>query len=404
MSILPHAFNGRTISTERSDGIAVPSIVKETKKPIGGIGMTLRWSFRAAAHDDTAPVDVIFSHIESPDAFSKACEDIPPDVARKSSDIERDDSLGCCASVHVSDATLLMCVVIHLHRSTSFEYELDDETGTRECTFDIGVERFDRASWNFWNQTDDTAAPKQSWHKWDFSWGEFEHLPFTWRRLAKNYTEEPSKLPIPLRYHAAGDRFASASDSRDRVSTGDAPHEALVRLYDLRARIYAKMIPARPVVTRSLTTPQSRELLRATLEWRFSRDEAANRFREVFRRYIVMGYTSRLFGPYRQEGNHVGHGRKPRKFRNLDQYKPYALPVRILNQIYQADGTFAGNVEEDQGQRTKRNGTVRVPEKRRAVGAQFKPRKMRNDEAYAAKLRVPRVADDLFLRLGRSTT
>lgn len=403
VTILPHAFGGHTVSADPRDGVDVPHVVTEIRKPIGGIGMTLRWSYRAAPHDDHDPVDIIFSHIDDPSAFSTRALRLPASIASLADDVEEDDEMGWCACVRVCDASRLMGVVVFLSRTTTFKYELDDPSGTRECTFDIGVERYDRASWNFWNQTDDTAAPKQSWHKWDFSWATWDVLPFTWRRLAVNIRETVlTRLPMPLRFHVARYRADLAATSAEQTDD-----EALRTLRRMRERHYRARVPRKAVVTRSLKTEQSRELIRATFERRFGRDdvEAAARSADVLRRYIMVGYTSRLFGPYRQEANHVGHGRKPRVFRHLTQYRPEALPVRVLNQIYQSDGTFRGNL----GRRRRRDDPNEDDEtraaRRLAKRKSRPPRQMQNDVLYAERLRAPPIDDGFFLALrGRAMT
>ena len=376
------------------------SFLKPKHRVIGGVGRTLRWVVTATDHSDSEPVILLLSNVTGnehdlivatyglPDWLQVCISDVEVD--------EEDDEYGTCATLYISDARCLLQVVAHLHQSVSFSYIVEDTS--RERLFEFGVERFDRSRWNFYNQTEVTAAPKQSWHKWTFDWmpSDWKVLPFTWARLCANLDAlDPMSAPSPLCHHLVTFRIACAESaletgSPDMIppaptpacsvkSTSD-PREVL----EARRRMWKRTLPTQRHVTSSLTDAQAEELLLAMYVIRYvgqpeSRLEAAY---GTMRDYIMHGYTARIFGPYRQEARHVGHGRTNRKFKTLSQYQPQNLSIRVLNGMYQLDGSLKGRGMRTQtaGRGGRGRGRGRIPVAKRA------PRSMTNDARYHGRL------------------
>ena len=256
--ILPPLFNGNVIDNKRS--YIVPHFMKETIKPIGGIGLTVRWTYKSIKHDDHDEVGLLCMNIEDSEKFEDAVISLTTCcIVKRDGEYEQDDEYGNCTSLIIFDAQHILAVALFIEKYTKFKYEIDDD-GTRQREFEIGIERFDRSNWNFWNQTEETAAPKQSWHKWDFSWidSSWKTLPFTWKRLVKNINEDYKTLPEPLCYHKCQHDAAILKENM-----GDDI------LLNARYRSMKRFLPIKPHVTPSLTIDQSRELLFATLCRRF---------------------------------------------------------------------------------------------------------------------------------------
>ncbi len=366
--ILPPLFNGEVIDDEQT--YSVPCFMKETIKPIGGIGITVRWTYKGIKYDDHDEVGMLCMNIEDPAEFEDAVTSLTKHfVIKRDGEYEEDDEYGNCTSLIIFDAQHIIAVALYIEKYTKFKYEIDDN-GARQREFEIGIERFDRSNWNFWNQTEETAAPKQSWHKWDFSWIDpsWNVLPFTWRRLVKNIDISYKSLPKPLCYHKCQYEAALLKENMGNDIVMNARYRAMKRF-----------IPFKPHVTPSLTTDQSRELLFATLCRRFLQSgERLKWSKSIFDKYILYGYTSRLFGPYEQGAKFVGYGENPRKFKKLPQYEPESLSIDVLNKIYKTDGSFGGK-------------KIRVSRKRTLHSD---PREMNNDINYAKRLCV---VPDFFL-------
>lgn len=400
------------------------SVFSVTHKTIGGIGRTLRWRFRSTEHADTAAVDVLLSHIAcTRERLDALLEDLTPDVVvrvgeyEECGEDEEDEALGLCAVLRVLNARNMTLVLVHLASVTTFEYVVEDET--REHVFDVGIERFDRSHWNFFKQDSSLAAPKQSWHKWSMSWipDTWSVLPFTWSRLAHNLDHLAIRdAPLPLRHHLVRHRAERAEaelaargradarrcdDSRPNASarTQRADPTLVLRA---RARSLRASLPATRCVTAALTEAQQRELLRALVTVRYptpSGEEERARAERVLHSYMMNGYTARVFGPYKQDARHVGHGVTLRRFRRLTQYDPSNLPTEVLNETYQPDGTLRGRAapREDGGARTRKRARETKPRKRRA----------NNDVVYYSTLRAePRFepAEDDMEKTSASTS
>lgn len=380
---------------------AAPCFVVETSRTIGGVGRTLRWRYAATEHTDDQPVTVLLTNLASATVDEELAA-LPAGIARRTGDYEEaeadeeaegttltasGDAWGLCTAIVVEDARNIMQVLAHLQRTQPMcRHVIDD--ATREHWFELGIERFDRSRWNFFNQTDDTAAPKQSWHKWTLSWipTHWRVLPFTWRRLVANLdAETPDAAPCPLSDHMIEYRLertdaevvrrvaAGASERASERATARSLRSPFVdplAVLRARARRWRRLRPAVRRVTAALTDAQARELLHALLVVRFldraDPDHAAAV--QTLEFYVRHGYTARMLGPYRQDARHVGYGHRPRTFRHLSQYNIEMLDVDVLSAIYQPDGSLKG-----------RRSAVRA---RPAVA----PRQMHNDAHYRTRL------------------
>ena len=174
-------------------------------------------------------------------------------------------------------------------------------------------------------------------------------------------------LPKPLVFHVCRYRAEKLQASMDASADGGSI------VQHARLRAYHRRIPARAHVTASLCENQARELLYAMWTRRFKASDASLvDSQEILESYILHGYTSRLFGPYRQEARFVGMGLLPRRFKKLPQYDPHSLSLVVLNNLYQPDGTLAGRES-------------RISRKR---ANHIEPRTMDNDKSYAKRLCV----------------
>ena len=295
------------------------NIFTEREATIGGIGKTLRWSFQTGAFKDKEEIEICFSNIEDTHVFLALMETLDRTVV---------SFQGLCMVDRVTHASLLvfrpwLCINIasYVCSFTKCDYEISDQT--RACTFDIGLERMDREDFTFWNQIKTTAAPKQGWYKWEFSWLDksWTQLPFTWQRLARNMDRRSLvDCPVPLRYHVAALRAAdvrarSVINSEDADVVIESPLQAgeeISRKYFRNAHL-----PSTRVVTGALSSAQTRQLLGAQYVMRYwSHDEAAiTSATQVLRAYVEHGYTSKLYGPYEQCALFVGHGKSARPFK-----------------------------------------------------------------------------------------
>lgn len=371
IEILPPVRDGTSV---RSHDDIVPFYMHEKVKAIGGVGTTLRWSFTNTRHDDSDPIDLFFVGISDTAAFEVAMTSISH-TAHIVGSLEclDDDPGNMCAQVHIFDARTSMMIVHRVAMAVTFREYIFDDDGTRVAKYEVGIERFDRSRWNFWNQSDDTAAPKQSWYKWDFSWmdSRWVTLPFTWHRLARNvYDEDIASISRPLRHHVAQHRIEAIRKSlAQRTAASSSRGYGIV--CKRRIRHLIQHVPERRYVTAALTQIQTRELLMALVRRRFGCEDG---LRDVFEAYIRHGYTSRIFGPYNQEANFVGHGKNRRHFKLMRQYDIGQLPVHVLNNIYQTDGTYRGMNKPHI--RSKKKGTAVNP-----------PRQMNNERYYTGDLR-----------------
>ena len=157
--------------------------------------------------------------------------------------------------------------------------ELRFEDSALDTVVEVGVERMDRTDFTFWNQTAGTAAPKQSWYKWLFSFlpDEWTELPFTWARLACNVVGGAAeRLPLPLRNHVLTLKVARAEERYASIENDRAPAaEAEKRLLRHRIDRWKKQMPNTCQVTAALTHAQSRQLIAAHYISRFHGTDAA---------------------------------------------------------------------------------------------------------------------------------
>ena len=93
--VLPTLFKCGTVLKNAS---VKPLFVKETKKPIGGVGMTLRWSFRCLGKDLSGATEVIITNVSNKKQFLEAIQEIPVDVM-ECTETCIDKNLGFCATL-----------------------------------------------------------------------------------------------------------------------------------------------------------------------------------------------------------------------------------------------------------------------------------------------------------------
>jgi len=388
---LPSPCHGRSLGAFREMPPPPTTLFREHTKVIGGVGKTHRWSFTGPERLAERPVRVLVAGLASADATRALDEAIARDPHRAMTRVEDfgdagDGTVGTV--VVVNPAHRYLTSVGHLTRHVDCELLLEDET--EELTFDIGIERFDRSKWNFWNQEDESACPKQSWHKWNFTWlpEHWRVLPFTWSRLAANLDDLAlDDAPMPLRdrlvtyrlEHAA--RAMATHDPQSRTVHDSDPSRAgaasdPLLVQHARARALRAHAPRVHAVTSALTPDQSRELLYATYVTVFlgagAEPELLATAARVHMHYIRYGYAGRIFGPYKQNAQHVGHGKRCRAFRALPQYDPKNLPVDVLSRLFRPSGALEGK-----GARQSRARSA--PRKA--------PRCMANDLLYRTKLR-----------------
>ena len=141
-------------------------------------------------------------------------------------------------------------------------------------------------------------------------------------------------------------REAASADSYSNLALSSRRHDSDPPVV-LRAREpNCDAPPGGRHVTSALTTAQTRELLLAAFVARFLKPAVGTAMRaayeEVMLAYNLNGYTSRIFGPYKQHALYVGHGRTCRNFRNLSQYDPANLQLSVLGRLYQPSGELVG--------------------------------------------------------------
>ena len=226
--------------------------------------------------------------------------------------------------------------------------------------------RFDRSSWNYWNQTEESAAPKQSWHngisRIDSKW---KTLPLETGCDCEQHERQVlahanTHIPHVLR-HQKRTLVRSLSDTS--TSLIDA------HLEEKRQRVYDRLIPTQKYVTAGLYDDQARELLHIAFQRRFVCTDPNDV--PVLNAYMLHGYTSRMFGPYKQEALFVGRGRGRREFKNMPQYNVDSLSIKVLNRIYQTDGSLKG--------------TSKRPSRSTKLSVAI-PRTMHNEEKYTDQL------------------
>ena len=374
--VLPPVFQGNALYADHES--PPRGIVKEIQRTIGGIGRTIRWQYTSVAHGDEAPISIHFTNIQSEDHFRAAAQAIPPSIATCEASPEMlDEPYGLSAALLLSSAVHVHEVIAFVTDRVACDAQLDDDS-SRTRTVELGVERLDRSHWSFNQQQASVASPKQSWYKWDFSWlpDDWENVPFTWQQLADNFTNVSiDTLAMPLRFHVAKRRADALAASAQQA----VRHSADARLALCRMRWYRSHVPEMPHVASALADCQVRELLHASYELRFRRSttqSAAMRERSVSiaRAYVIeAGYVARLFGPYRQNGHHVGRGWNPRMFKRLPQYDRSNLPLRSLARMFTPDGSLRGSKHNQSANRAKKR----------------RPRRDRLGHALLCKLRVP---------------
>ena len=388
-------------------GECVPNgaFFKEKNKTIGGVGKTTRWEYSAGPRLDSDPLRVLIFNISvAPDAFDSLLESIGSNHVYREAEYELvsdDEDLsfnGLATSIVITQANAYARIAVQLLRGAHFK-PIIDEDGPRNLQFEIGVERFDRAKWNFHNQKQNSACPKQSFHKWGFAWmpDEWSVLPFTWYRLAQNMDDTSiDNLPMPLRMHTTKLRMDQIDEelkrrfkwshraSDPRTSARHGRSDPIVVLSARRQMLKAKLKTMDETITSTLRPEQAKELLFATYTLEFTSPSPQLRLAcaEVLRRYILYGHAGRIFGPYSQSAKFVGMGKKRRMFVFLRQYRPENLPMSTVSRIY----------DPETGSLTVRDKTMRK-KKRHAY-------RERTDKHYCNNLR--RDADDRLTFFGNT--
>lgn len=364
---------------------SVPKAVVERETLIGGVGKTLRWTLRNGPFKERAPTIIYLIRVVDVAATLEAVKQLDPSVAVMQGGVENlsdevdDDglALGNCMRLRVSDHWLVHTVFASLREVAPMELRFENDA--IDNVIEVGVERMDRTDFTFWNQSTHTAAPKQSWYKWLFSFlpDDWSELPFTWARLACNVSGPLERLPLPLRGHVAARKLQEGGAQLEAMlAQPGQTTDAEVRVLRARIERWKRHIPAQHQVTAALSHLQSRQLIAAHYICRFHAEDRGGaallrEAKEVLRLYVLHGYNGRLFGPYKQNAEFVGHGRLCRSFRKLPQYHVSNLRTSVLNVIYQMDGSYRGR-----GQRLPRNKEQRS-----------RPRRMSNDTQYKYAIR-----------------
>ena len=386
-----------------ADGvICEPGLIfSERIKIIGGVGKTLRWEYTSLARLDESPAQILVFAISVSesvfDTILSETEGVLRDCEFETVTDQEDESLnGLCTSLVVDKGCNYATIMLTLRKRCHFKPIVDDESRTL-LTFDVGLERFDRSKWNFFCQSDEAACPRQSWHKWNFSWLD-EHwraVPSTWSRLAANLDDVATKdAPLPLSIRLAEHRINQCAREVDARSNPRVANRAVScrhgrsdppMILEARRRALERSMPEGiHIVTGALTKAQSRELLMATMLLEFVESLPADVVEacgKIHRHYLQWGYVGRLFGPYAQQAEHVGHGLKRRMFHKLAQYNVENLPSSTLSRLYVSTGELV----------TK--GRIEKKKKKKRVDT-------RSDASYRNKLL--RGTDARFTRFGKT--
>jgi hypothetical protein len=362
----------------------------ERETVIGGIGRTLRWQFQAPKTTDRAPLVVLVVGVSEWADFEAAGEDLHRlDVSWSAvcepqrMSVPEGERRPPWATFHGTTSDLGAIpdgwsVLVELSRAsdyTRFACVLSERTACqtyisdaeRVFTMEYGVERMGRSKWNFLNQDGTVAKPKQSIHKWLSHWAPEDWegtMPFTWEQLVVR-TRDRSPLPSVLadvthELHAQeAERELSlraergllafgASDARCDPAPMLVARAAMHRRQQREASQNESSSQRGGGKRRTLPFDNVRELfaaLHTTLSVGPSSDrDAFRRAQAVCMAYLLNGFLVRLVGPYEQNANNVGFGRKQRNFKRLKQYHRDNLPTRVLARICRMDGSTGGGL------------------------------------------------------------
>jgi len=227
----------------------------------------------------------------------------------------------------------------------------------------LGIERCDRSDHMWCSQSSSTAGPLRDTHRWNFSHlpPSWSTLPFTWKAMAKEVDDdsllddkEVRRLPQPLRNYVIDERRERVRREEEGKGEGE---ERLSRLSRMRER---------DSVTCRLRPSQNRQLL-SVAYWLMllPLSDKVQICQLLAFRYMLHGYCGREIGMYRQQAQHLGHGATIRSFQNKDQYLLPNLSNRVLNRIYQSDGSLKGSgFKGSRGKHVKPGTPVYRPKKR----------------------------------------
>lgn len=315
-----------------------PTAYAEEKASIGGIGKTLRWTTVLPGRKNGSRLFV--SGIDDHTEFEKLVVHNLHPFAMSNFEYDSHEEVGTYTFVDVLDAKKVGFVAAVLHRKGYGAVLDSDEPLPR-----LGIERLDRSDHVYWDAKQHEAAPARDLHHWNFGWKDWRVLPFSWHKLAQNFTEdEATSLPLPLRNHVleqcAHRRVIEASILGTEGIEASNGYEKKLKELRTNAR----------VVTSRLSEEQTRQLLTATYHSFFPLDpELERRSHALLFHYCINGYLGRAIGGYRQRGLYLGHGTRIRAFKNKPQYEIPNLPQSTLNRINYGD--FEGT---SRGSRSKR--------------------------------------------------
>lgn len=296
---------------------------EEEVSTIGGLGKHMRWRINypnRSLVSEKAVLVVLVGEGEE-ERLEKVVESVYPHAFLRGEEKDEERRKGedgkTRRRVDVPDAQKIG-VVSAAFQEEGFRAEPEEERYVTRSK--LGIERYDRTNHMWWNQEALEAGPLRDVHRWNFSFlpEEWKSLPFTWESMAENLASSSNldSLPQPLRSHvqnATGEKGKEDCDEKQ-------------------------------LVTCRLSFQQNKQLLTSSY-WDTVApfDEERVLFSRLIRfRYMLHGYTSRELGAYNQTARYLGHGAYIRTFRGKEQYKVENIHPRILNNIYQMDGSLKG--------------------------------------------------------------
>ena len=104
---------------------SVPCFMKETIKPIGGIGITVRWTYKGIKYDDHDEVGMLCMNIEDPAEFEDAVTSLTKHfVIKRDGEYGEDDEYGNCTSLIIFDAQHIIAVALYIEKYTNYLKDL----------------------------------------------------------------------------------------------------------------------------------------------------------------------------------------------------------------------------------------------------------------------------------------
>lgn len=307
---------------------------------IGGVGKTIRWNVVLPRRKNDNPALLFIANIFDQHEFIEFIQTLRP-FAFHNHSFNETSNCGYSTYVDIPDNTKTGIVAAKLHYK-GYGAILE----TKECQGKLGIERFDRSEHMWWNQDPKTAGPLRDTHRWKYPWCDWKFLPFNWHLLARNVlipTDECHLLPLPLRNYVLRDRRMRALLELNILEQDDIDDKSMKKF--LRKEISLSLaMETSHCVTSRLTDEQSRQLLSAAYFILVAPlDEEAVKISNLVQyMYCLHGYIGREVGGYRQNAQHLGHGKYIRKFRKNEQYNRSNMKNEVVNKIIQADGSLKG--------------------------------------------------------------